>query len=111
MSNTANGSHAGVSTPLRRTRTVMSECSNNEDKVDFLRPTKRCRPCVTDPAGCSISKLSFICKPSASGSAEPHVDKNDIFAKVQDVPLFRGNSVKSVSSDVSMGAEEMDVDI
>lgn len=69
---------------------------------EICPPAKRIRPSMEVAAGPPVAKLSFTFKPPNS---ESHVDKN---IKVQDVPLCR---VQSISSDVSMGAEEMDVDI
>jgi hypothetical protein len=76
---------------------------------ELFPPAKRYRPFVGDTDGASSTKLCFTFIPAASASAECRPDK-EIFTKVQDVqvPLFRD---KSVGSDVSMAAEEMDVDI
>lgn len=98
------------SQPLRRTRAVVGECLN---AGDFIPPAKRFRPFAGDPTESSKSKFSFTFKPPAASSSESHVQKNDIFtSRAEDVPvnvpIFR---LQSVSSDVSMGAEEMDVDI
>jgi len=127
MPNTTNGNSTDSPTPLRRTRTVTGECPT---PGHFNLPGKRNKrdcyiskyaDCYRVPAQSPKSKRSFTFKPSAVvqpvclavqvESAVSHVNKNDVFTEVLEVqedPLLR---VQSVSSDVSMGVAEMDVDI
>jgi len=77
------------------------ECVN---PGDFFPPAKRFRPVqetASSQSSASPAKLNFAFTPNSV----PQVQK---IVKVQEIPLFR---VQSTSSDVSMGAEEMDVDI
>eukprot|EP00746_Dinoflagellata_sp_MGD_P005484 gnl/MRDRNA2_/MRDRNA2_110614_c0_seq1.p1 gnl/MRDRNA2_/MRDRNA2_110614_c0~~gnl/MRDRNA2_/MRDRNA2_110614_c0_seq1.p1 ORF type:complete len:515 (-),score=99.39 gnl/MRDRNA2_/MRDRNA2_110614_c0_seq1:206-1750(-) len=105
QNSTGSSSSSDSFSTLRRSRSVMGdECMN---QGDLFPPAKRYRPFVGNAAGSSSTKLNFTFKAAACASTECHADK-EIFTKVQDVPLLRA---QSVSSDVSMGAEEMDVDI